>query len=827
MEKIILPDVVVKPQHGKGVVSYQPMEARVHDLVHTKLDLSFDYQKQWVYGTAVLRMRQYAQESNVVALDAKGFAILRVAQIVKKDTLNLNYAYDKSKLLVTLSKSYGASDTFSVLVQYVAKPNELESKGGRAITDSRGLYFINPLGTDPNKPRQIWSQGETNYNSCWFPTIDVPNEKHTQDIYLTIDTADVSLSNGLLVDAKLLKNGKRVDHWQQLKPHAPYLTMIAIGNFVVTKDYWRNKEVSYYLEPAYAPYAQTIFGETPKMMETFSRLTGVDYPWEKFSQIVCRDFVSGAMENTSAVLHNEGVQHTNTEHLDNPQQDIIAHELFHHWFGNLVTCRSWSQLPLNESFATYGEYMYDEASRGKVYADRDFANNWNAYLRNKGKYKISPIRNYYTEPDEVFDVVSYQKGSWILHYLRYTVGDTAFFKGMQIYLSKNAFQYTDMDHLRHAMEEASGKDLQQFFKEWFDGFGHPILDIKYLGKALNGGFKFGLNQVQDSGFKVFHLSSEMMLVLEQAGGSVFVYKLPIVLNHRENIVEIAAPDSLEGELKLLGYWIDPTGNLPAVIKEEKSPNFWLNQLKLSDNYLSKIRSVQAISELDYSKERFLIEKAVAYCLDQPEYFYQMAGISMVEKQDTLYPKFARRIEDLALHGLQPGVRDDAIYLIAYMGDSAYSRGILLQGLNDISYKVKSTSLQALAISDLPLCLEKCREMEQHKTALMQRNIAWLYAAHAVTDKNDFFAGILGKYGFYRNSILSAYGAYLKQQNAAVLLVGLQHLAHFYLLNSDREKGKQMLNLLKNLEAKSMEKAVFKEAAYVDFYAKVLAEVNGK
>jgi aminopeptidase N len=396
---------------------------------------------------------------------------------------------------------------------------------------------------------------------------------------------------------------------------------------------------------------------------------------------------------------------------------------------------------------------------------------------------------------------------------------------MQIYLTKNAYKTTDIHHLRHAMEEASGQDLQVFFKEWFEGFGHPILDVRYGGKGANGGFKFEVNQIQDSSFQVFHLSSEMMLVVEDINGAVYVYKRPVFLANRKNVVEVTAPDTMAGDLKLLGYWIDPSGNLPAVIKEEKSPNFWLNQLKLSDNYLTKMRSVEAIGELNYGKERFLMEKAIAYCLDQPEYFYQTAGISMVEKQDTFYPRFARRIEDLALHGLHPAVRDDAIYLIAYMGDSAYSRGILLQGLSDSSYKVKSTSLQALAISDLPLCLQKCKEMEQHKTAQIQRSIAWLYAAHAMEDKNDYYKEILGKYGFYRNSIMSAYGTYLRQQNAAILRVGLQNLAQYYSLNSDREKGKQMLQVLKNLEAKSAEKAVFKEADYTNFYHLVSAEAK--
>jgi aminopeptidase N len=826
MEKIILEDIVVKSSSNQNNIQYQPMETRVCDLIHTQLHLSFDYTKQWVLGTAVLDLRMYASPASSVKLDAKGFSILRVAQIVKKDTLSLNYKYDSIGLLINLNKVYGARDTFRVLVQYIAKPNELKGEGGKAITDSRGLYFINPLGTDPNKPRQIWSQGETEYNSCWFPTIDAPNEKHTQDIYLTIDSSDVSLSNGLLIKSTKLANGKHTDHWQQLKPHAPYLTMIAIGNFVVTKEKWRNKEVSYYLEPGYAPFAKTIFGETPNMLETYSRLTGVEYPWDKFSQIVCRDFVSGAMENTSAVLHYEGVQHTQREHLDNPQEDIIAHELFHHWFGDLVTCRSWSNLPLNESFATYGEYLYHEASNGKTYADKVFAGNWSAYLRSKSKHKTNPIRHYYANADEVFDVVSYQKGSWILHHLRFTVGDSAFFKGMQIYLSKNAYQTTDIHHLRHAMEEASGKDLMQFFIQWFEGNGHPILQVNFLGKKATRQFNFDVKQIQDSSNAPYKLHTEMALLLEQDGLMLGIYNFPVFIQKRKEVLEINLPDSLTGDIQVKGFWIDPSGNLPAIVKEEKPSLFWLNQLKLAEGYQAKMRSVQALGELDYSKEKFVQQKAISYCLDQQEYFYQLAGLNMVEKLDTFYPIFNRRIEDLALHGAHFEVRDDASYLIAYQGDSAYSRKILLQGLQDSSYKVISTCLQAISITDIPLCLAKCEELEVHKTATLQRTIAWLYAAHSRLDKNDYFKGIMGKYGFYRNSLLSAYGNYLKQQNAEILKVGLQNLQDYYNTNSDRDKGRVMLNVLKNLEAKSAEKEVFTLPVFKNFYTRVLLDTEG-
>jgi len=256
-----------------------------------------------------------------------------------------------------------------------------------AISDDKGLYFINPTGSDPTKMPQIWTQGETESSSCWFPTIDKSEQKTTDEISMTVPAKYVSLSNGRLASQKVNGDGTRTDTWKMELPHSPYLFMMAVGNFKIYHDHWRNKEVNYYLEPKYAPYAKQIFGMTPELIEFYSKTLNYPFAWNKYSQIVVRDYVSGAMENTTATLHGEYVQETPRQLLDayyDAGRSTIAHELFHQWFGDLVTCESWSNLTVNESFADFSEMLWAEHKYGKDESDA---------------HSFQALQNYLNSPD--------------------------------------------------------------------------------------------------------------------------------------------------------------------------------------------------------------------------------------------------------------------------------------------------------------------------------------------------------------------------------------------------------------------------------------------
>jgi len=452
---------------------YRETPSKVNDLVHTRLDVRFDYKKCYLYGKEWITLHPHFYPTDSLRLDAKGMDIHTVAIVEKGQTIPLKFNYDSLSLRINLDRAYHRAEKYVIYVDYTAKPNQ--RKGLRK--NEKGLYFINPDGTEKDKPTEIWTEGEPESSSGWFPTIDKPDQKTTSELSMTVPAKYVTLSNGRLAAQKKNPDGTRTDTWKMELPNAPYLFMMAVGDFKIYKTSWHGKEVSYYLEPKYAPYALDMFGDVPEAISFFSKVTGVDYPWNKYSTVVVRDYVSGAMENTTANVF--GSQSTRRELLDQYYNPGVEHELFHQWFGDYVTCKSWSNLTLNESFANFGEIIWLEHKYGKDAADEHLNNGLQGYLGNPANYKIPLVNFYYKNISDVFNGVTYEKGGRILNMLRNYLGNDAFYKGLHVYLATNAFGNADATELRLAMEEASGLDLNWFFNEWYFGAGHPILDITY------------------------------------------------------------------------------------------------------------------------------------------------------------------------------------------------------------------------------------------------------------------------------------------------------------------------------------------------------------
>ncbi|OCX52751.1 peptidase M1 [Mucilaginibacter sp. PPCGB 2223] len=466
---------------------YRATAPKINDLVHTKLAVRFDYKKRYMYGKEWVTLKPRAYATDSLRLDAKGMDIHNISIVKGGKNYPLKFSYDSLSLAITLDKKYLPNENYTVYIDYTSKPDELKVQGSAAINDAKGLYFINPDGADKDKPIQIWTQGETEASSAWFPTIDKPNQKTTEEIAMTVPAKYVTLSNGKLVSQKPAGNGLRTDTWKMDLPHSPYLFMMAVGDFKIYKDKWHNKEVSYYLEPKYAPYAKDIFGFTPEAMAFYSKILGIEYPWNKYSQIVVRDYVSGAMENTTATLHGQQVQATRHELVDGkPESETdIVHELFHQWFGDYVTTESWSNITVNESFADLSETLWAEYKHGKDAGDEVNYQAMQKYLRPAGNKTKNLVRFYYHDKEDVFDAVTYEKGGRILNMLRNYLGNEVFFKGLHIYLTQNAFGNGEAQQLRLALEQASGQDLNWYFNQWYYGPGHPELKIDYKWDAAS------------------------------------------------------------------------------------------------------------------------------------------------------------------------------------------------------------------------------------------------------------------------------------------------------------------------------------------------------
>ena len=457
---------------------YRAFATKENDLVHTKLVANFNYAASQMNGEVWLQLRPHFYATNTLRLDAKAMEIKDVAIVQNNINKKLKYDYDGLHLVVSLDKTYTAKENYTVYIKYIAKPNEYMSKGSEAITDAKGLYFINPLGADTTKPTQIWTQGETEGTSVWIPIIDKPNQKSTQEFHLTVPSKYVSLSNGLLVKQVDNKNGTRLDVWKMDQPHSPYLFFMGIGDYAVVKDQYYGKEVSYYIEKEFEKEARTIYGKTPDMIAFFEKILGVPYPWAKYAQMSARDYVSGAMENTSATLHSDAVQQNARELVDgNNWESTIAHELFHQWFGDYVTAESWSNLTVNESFADYSQTLWAENSKGKDAGAYENFVGLRSYLSSPSDAEKNLVRFYYKEREDVFDLVSYQKGGRVLNMLRHYVGDEAFFTSLNRYLTDNKFSNGSAVKLKLAFEAVTGKDLNWFFNQWYFSNGHPYVRI--------------------------------------------------------------------------------------------------------------------------------------------------------------------------------------------------------------------------------------------------------------------------------------------------------------------------------------------------------------
>ncbi|PIF33622.1 aminopeptidase N [Flavobacterium sp. 9] len=666
-------------QNKDEASTYRVTALKVHDLMHTKLDVSFDYGKRYLNGKAWLTLKPHFYETDALTLDAKGMEFKEIAIVQGAKKTPLKYTYDNEQVFITLDRKYKSTEKYVVYIDYIAKPDQLKVKGSNAITDAKGLYFINPDGKD-DKPIQIWTQGETEASSAWFPTIDKPNQKTTSEIAMTVESKYVTLSNGKLTAQKANKNGTRTDTWKMDLPHSPYLFMMAVGDFKIYKDTYNGKEVSYYLEPKYAPYAKQIFGKTPDMMKFYGKTLGVEYPWVKYAQVVARDYVSGAMENTSATLHGEYVQKTERELLDDNQESTIAHELFHQWFGDYVTAESWSNLTMNESFATFGEVIWHGHDAGQDAEDRSRYEKLQNCLRSS-KDGISPplARFYYKDKEDMFDNISYSKGSIILYAAKNQMGDEAFFKSLNRYLTTNAYKSGETHQLRLAMEEVTGKDWSPYFNQWYYQGGNPILNVEY-GYA-DGKATIAVKQTQASSTQTFSLPLKVDFYVN--GTKI---RKDILIDQREQNFSFDVP------AQPTFVDLDPDKILVGQVIENKKVSDYLFQYKNVPTYYNRIEAIKFASK-EKSHDAQLILLAG---LEDQQDDLRVMSIKAIDLTDSQIKDAAiKTLLNLAKNDKKTIVRTAALVKLARTGDASY-KGLMEESIKNQSYNVIAGGISGLS-----------------------------------------------------------------------------------------------------------------------------------
>lgn len=753
-EAVITPDVEERPD---SLPRYNASHTFEHDLIHTKLALSFDWTKQRALGTATLTLRPWFYPTDRLTLDAKNFDIHGVRFEGGKDTLA--YEYDNKQLTIWLGKTFTRNDTYTVVIDYTAKPEERDDFGGSmAITSDKGLYFINPDGSEPGKPKQIWTQGETESNSHWFPTVDKPNERCTQEMYLTVEDQYATLSNGTLVSSKKNADGTRTDYWKMDKPHAPYLFMMAIGEYAVVKDQWRGIPVNYYVEPEYEPYARDIFPYTTEMLEFFSNKLNYPYPFSKYSQVVVRDYVSGAMENTTGVIFGEFVQQDKRSLLDNHwmNEKVVAHEMFHHWFGDLVTTESWANVTLNEGFANYSEYLWLEHKYGRDEADFHEMTERQGYIYSALDGGHPLIHFGYENRESMFDAHSYNKGGAILHMLRKQIGDDAFFAGLNRYLTQNEYSDVEAHELRLAFEDVTGQDLNWFFNQWFFNAGHPNLEISYDWDQAAGQAFVTITQIQEPSDDVPYIF-DLPLEVDIYDASGKARRESIRMTKRTQTFAFDTP----ARPALIN--VDAEKALLAVKDDQHTAEEWAFMYRHAPLFQDRSEAIDFLKNKSSDLAKQIMKEALK---DK----HRAIRRDALDKADMTDPDVLAAIVQMAKSDPDPGVRSTAIGVLVDTGDKQYIPVFEAGMQPDQPYSVWGASLNALSLLDPEAAVAAAKKVADDDNPGVVLAVAELYAANPTADVFTWFrqhAGKIDNMGAFK--FYDLYTQYLTGLNDPALL----------------------------------------------------------
>lgn len=437
---------------------------RPADIRHVDIDVRLNFEDQSVAGTVTTHYTALFEQVTNVTLDAAELVIEQVTMGGGKAALA--HWTEAEKLHIQLDRAYRHGEQFAVTIRYAARPRT-------------GLVFVKPEPGDPNLPVQAWTQGQTEYHHFWFPCHDFPNDRATTALRATVPGNFFALSNGKLEETLENGDGSKTYAWRQDVPHPAYLITLVAGEFAELSDRWRDVPVNYYVQPGREDDAHRMLDNTPEMMELYSKRFGENYPYAKYAQVVADKFL-GAMENTSATTHSYRLLPDARASLDWTPEPVVAHELVHQWFGDLLTCRDWGHIWLNESFATYFEAVWTEHHKGQDEFRTELLGNLEAYQEADGRGRRPIVYNVYRKNgSELFDRHVYEKGSLVLHMLRFVVGEEPFWRAIQTYVRQNKGREVITADLERAFEEATGRSLARFFEQWVYGAGHPDFKVCY------------------------------------------------------------------------------------------------------------------------------------------------------------------------------------------------------------------------------------------------------------------------------------------------------------------------------------------------------------
>lgn len=458
-------------------LKYAP--SREIDILHVAIDVTPDFKARSVAGKMTIRFKPIAKPFADLKLDGVDLAVSAVDSSVK---LLAWHATDR-QVIINFAEAIPADQEANVTIHYSAVPK-------------MGLYFRTPEMGYPATDTHIWTQGEPVEARHWFPSFDAPNEKFTSEVTCRVPEGMAVISNGRkMSEEKDAATGLVAVRWLQDKPHVTYLIALCAGNFKKIEDKYRDIPMAFWTPASQIAQAETSFRDTKDMMAFFEKEIGVPYPWAKYDQVCVNDFTAGGMENTSITILNDGTLFTPASENLRDSTGLVAHELAHQWFGDLVTCKDWSHLWLNEGFATYYDALYTRHKDGLDDFLYQMRGNAGAVL-NQQNDTNAIVRRDFNSPNDQFGFHAYPKGSWILHMLRSQLGEDLYRKIVKTYLERHQYGVVATEDLNKVIEEVSGRSFDQFFNQYVYHAHHPELNISYSWDERTKLAKVSIQQVQ-------------------------------------------------------------------------------------------------------------------------------------------------------------------------------------------------------------------------------------------------------------------------------------------------------------------------------------------
>jgi aminopeptidase N len=686
---------------------------RVCDVRHLRIEVALDFERGAVEGTCTLELCAIGDLGGAAGVSSLTLdAVEMTLHGVTERGAPLPYRYDGQKLVIDLGERKEGVP-FTLEVAYAATPR-------------RGLYFIRPDAAYPRRPLQAWSQGQDEDNRYWFPCFDHPHQKSTSEVVAHVPERMFALSNGALVAERHDRAlGRRTFHYRQEVPHSSYLVTLAAGEYQAIEDKFEDVEVRYYVRADQAADARRSFGRTPEMMALFSRLTGERYPYPRYSQITVAEFIFGGMENTSATTLTDQTLHDERAHLDFSSEPLVAHELAHQWFGDLLTCRDWSHGWLNEGFATYLELVWKEHAHGRDEADYDRLADQEAYFEEDQKrYRRPIVTNVFHEPIDVFDRHLYEKGACVLHMLRTELGDERFWKSVRHYVKRHAGGSVESRDLARAVDEATGWNADRFFQQWVFQAGYPELEVEYAWDEAARQARLTVKQKQKVDREVPLFVFPVVLRLVTGGQSEDV---PLWIRGAEETFVLPRARPPEQAI------FDPGAQMLKAVEAKKPRALWEAELADAQLSLDRVAAARALGKAGDPSATDGLARALA-----GDSFWAVrgeAGLALGELK-------TQRARDLLAAALGKEAHPKARRLLvralgAFRHDetAAAAAAAVLQG--DASYFVEAEAASALARTRSPRAYALLVEASARPTYLDAVASACLSGLAELRDERGF------------------------------------------------------------------------------------------